>query len=75
LKFIFYSGFGSVTGFIKVGKKHLFVYDRDGNHNEMHPLCVLDFYVHESQQRKGCGLRLFKHMLAVRCCLRLHQIS
>ena len=31
----------------------------------MVPLCVLDFYVHESRQRKGCGKRLFEAMLEV----------
>ncbi|XP_078489292.1 uncharacterized protein LOC100180842 [Ciona intestinalis] len=59
------NGLGCAIGFLKIGKKRLFVLDRDGNHNEMNPLCVLDFYVHESQQRKGCGLCLFKHMLHV----------
>lgn len=59
------NGRGQVIGFIKIGRKQLFVLDRDGTHNEMHPLCVLDFYVHESQQRKGQGLKLFKHMLKV----------
>lgn len=34
---------------------------------EVNPLCVLDFYVHESRQRSGCGKRLFEHMLKVRC--------
>ncbi|XP_076822219.1 alpha-tubulin N-acetyltransferase 1-like isoform X2 [Clavelina lepadiformis] len=57
------NGLGSVIGFVKVGKKRLFVLDHDGNHNEVFPLCVLDFYVHESQQRRGHGLQLFKHML------------
>ncbi|XP_077969120.1 uncharacterized protein LOC120344733 [Styela clava] len=57
------NGKGKVVGFIKIGKKQLFVLDRDGKHNEFHPLCVLDFYVHESQQRKGHGLKLFKYML------------
>ena len=27
------------------------------------PRCVLDFYVHESLQRQGVGLRLFEFML------------
>ena len=27
------------------------------------PLCVLDFYVHESMQRRGIGRRLFDEML------------
>ena len=29
----------------------------------MYPLCVLDFYVHESRQRSGCGKNLFEYML------------
>ncbi|CAH8602065.1 unnamed protein product [Heterobilharzia americana] len=29
----------------------------------MCPLCVLDFYVHESHQRQGCGRKLFDFML------------
>jgi len=31
--------------------------------HEIEPLCVLDFYVHESCQRKGLGFALFRHML------------
>ena len=31
--------------------------------NEVYPMCVLDFYVHESRQRSGCGRRLFETML------------
>ncbi|XP_064616591.1 alpha-tubulin N-acetyltransferase 1-like [Liolophura sinensis] len=54
---------GVVIGFIKVGRKKLFVYDNNGVQHEMNPLCVLDFYVHESRQRRGCGRRLFQHML------------
>ena len=57
------NGHGSVLGFIKVGRKQLFLLDCDGNQNEITPLCVLDFYVHESKQRQGCGLRLFRFML------------
>eukprot|EP00499_Haloplacidia_sp_CaronLabIsolate_P002742 CAMPEP_0196784530 /NCGR_PEP_ID=MMETSP1104-20130614/17185_1 /TAXON_ID=33652 /ORGANISM="Cafeteria sp., Strain Caron Lab Isolate" /LENGTH=71 /DNA_ID=CAMNT_0042154815 /DNA_START=41 /DNA_END=253 /DNA_ORIENTATION=- len=30
---------------------------------EMSPLCVLDFYVHESCQRQGVGKQLFDVML------------
>ena len=59
------SGKGAVIGIIKVGSKKLFVYDRDGEQHEMQPLCVLDFYVHESRQRNGCGKKLFQHMLQV----------
>jgi alpha-tubulin N-acetyltransferase 1 len=44
-----------VIGFIKMGKKNLFIRDELGNIKEISPLCVLDFYVHESQQRNGYG--------------------
>lgn len=62
---IHFSGEGSVVGFLKVGRKKLFVYDAAGAHHELQPLCVLDFYVHESKQRMGCGRTLYEHMLLV----------
>ncbi|NXJ58283.1 ATAT acetyltransferase, partial [Spizaetus tyrannus] len=37
--------------------------DHNGAHNEAEPLCVLDFYIHESLQRHGYGRELFQHML------------
>jgi alpha-tubulin N-acetyltransferase 1 len=52
-----------VVGLLKVGLKKLFVYDQGGTQHEMNPLCILDFYVHESRQRQGCGKFLFDHML------------
>lgn len=52
-----------VLGFIKVGYKKLFLRDRNNNVHEVNPLCVLDFYVHESTQRKGIGKLLFDYML------------
>lgn len=45
----------SVLGLLKVGEKNLFYHDNMGNIKELHPLCVLDFYVHESMQRMGVG--------------------
>ncbi|XP_059691235.1 LOW QUALITY PROTEIN: alpha-tubulin N-acetyltransferase 1, partial [Gavia stellata] len=54
---------GAVVGFLKVGYKKLFLLDRNGAHNEAEPLCVLDFYIHESLQRHGYGRELFQHML------------
>lgn len=33
------------------------------NYHEISPLCVLDFYVHESQQRGGYGKTIFDFML------------
>ncbi|TGZ67626.1 hypothetical protein CRM22_004699 [Opisthorchis felineus] len=54
-----------VIGFLKTGKKRLFMHDKQGLCTETEPLCVLDFYVHESCQRKGHGKRLFDYMLQV----------
>ena len=54
-----------VVGLLKVGCKKLFVYDYHGAQHEMQPLCILDFYVHESCQRRGYGKKLFEYMLQV----------
>jgi len=53
----------AVVGLLKVGKKNLFMVNQQGEQNEVYPMCVLDFYVHESRQRSGCGRRLFETML------------
>ncbi|XP_048375991.2 alpha-tubulin N-acetyltransferase 1 isoform X2 [Stegostoma tigrinum] len=58
-------GKGAAIGFLKVGHKKLFVLDGRGAHNEMEPLCVLDFYVHVSLQRHGYGKELFDYMIQV----------
>ena len=50
-------------GFIKVGYKHLFIYDEIGTPMEINPLCVLDFYTYETCQRKGYGKIMFSEML------------
>ena len=53
-----------VLGFLKVGVKDLFFHDQTGNWSEkLQPFCLLDFYVHETQQRKGFGLELLNFML------------
>ncbi|XP_033075518.1 alpha-tubulin N-acetyltransferase 1 isoform X7 [Trachypithecus francoisi] len=57
------AGKGAVIGFIKVGYKKLFVLDDREAHNEVEPLCILDFYIHESVQRHGHGRELFQYML------------
>lgn len=51
---------------LKTGQKGLYVFDRYGQHYQVSPPCVLDFYIHESRQRNGLGKRLFEHMLGVR---------
>ncbi len=63
--FLFSSNLGSVIGFLKVGVKRLYVHDSHGQVHERTPVCVLDFYVHESKQRSGYGKKLFDVMLEV----------
>ena len=41
-----------VFGMLRTGVKRLFVTER-GQWRELTPVCVLDFYVHESCQRTG----------------------
>ncbi|XP_065916526.1 alpha-tubulin N-acetyltransferase 1-like [Dysidea avara] len=52
-----------LVGILKVGKKRLFLMDARAVQHEVEPLCLLDFYVHESKQRLGCGKKLFEAML------------
>ena len=54
---------GTPSGFLKVGVKHLFYLTPRGAYIEFDPLCVLDFYVVESEQRKGLGIALFNYMI------------
>ena len=54
-----------VLGGLKVGHKSLFIRDQEGTYSNVKPLCVLDFYVHESCQRQGIGRRLFEVSLAI----------
>ena len=65
LCFFHFRGNGAVVGILKIGNKRLFVYNHQGTVQELEPICVLDFYVHESRQRMGCGRRLFDYMLEV----------
>ncbi|ERL95283.1 hypothetical protein D910_12549 [Dendroctonus ponderosae] len=64
------NGKGAVTGMLKTGTKGLYVFDRNGQHYQVSPQCVLDFYIHESRQRTGLGRRLFEHMLQVKAANR-----
>ncbi|CAJ0610031.1 unnamed protein product [Cylicocyclus nassatus] len=52
-----------LIGLLKVGKKHLYLTDIEQKRYEEEPLCILDFYVHDSVQRRGNGHMLFEHML------------
>lgn len=53
-------------GYIKYGKKSLYLYQKDGKLIQSDPFCLLDFYVDEKIQRSGIGLLLFSKMLEVR---------
>ncbi|CAG8547078.1 6603_t:CDS:2 [Paraglomus brasilianum] len=52
-----------VVGILKVGRKKLFLVEEEGIQYEIEPLCILDFYVHESFQRLGYGKKIFETML------------
>lgn len=56
-------GKGAVLGLLKMGRKGLYIFDREGQHHLLKPLCVLDFYVNEAYQRQGLGKKIFEHML------------
>ncbi|KAH8325899.1 hypothetical protein KR067_009750, partial [Drosophila pandora] len=59
------SGRWAVTGLLKVGTKNLFLFDEKGvcRRADQTP-AILDFYIHESRQRRGLGKVLFDKMLA-----------
>ncbi|OMJ84609.1 hypothetical protein SteCoe_14200 [Stentor coeruleus] len=52
-----------VVGILKTGVRKLFYTNEIGKLIEMSPLCLLDFYVHESFQRSGYGKELYEYML------------
>lgn len=52
-----------VLGLLKIGIKNLWISHNKGPVKEIKPMCVLDFYVHESCQRMGVGRQLFEYML------------
>lgn len=58
-------GNGTVLGMLKVGVKHLYLFDSSGENHEAYADCILDFYIHESKQRMGLGKKLFEYMLKV----------
>lgn len=51
-------------GFIKVGFRNLFLWDRLGVQHEKKLLCLLDFFTHPDCQRKGYGRKMIDKMLA-----------
>ncbi|GIL83039.1 hypothetical protein Vretifemale_11855, partial [Volvox reticuliferus] len=57
-----------VLGGLKIGTKRLYVRTVTADLREIEPICVLDFYVHESCQRRGVGKALFEHFLNTEGC-------
>lgn len=58
-------GSASVVGILKVGLKDLYLIDSAVQHHEVTIRCVLDFYIEESMQRCGYGIKLFNYMLGM----------
>ena len=55
-----------MKGYIKYctpGSKNLYFYSKKGAVKEFSPYCLLDFYVLDTKQRSGIGIKLFKRML------------
>lgn len=55
----------AVLGLIKVGGKTLFIMRLGGEHCEISPLCLLDFYIHKGKQRQGLGKEFFDAVLRI----------
>lgn len=49
--------------YLKVGKKHLYLYDEKMIPYEGSFICLLDFYVHSQYQRRGIGYRFFNAII------------
>lgn len=52
-----------VVGLLKMGWKKLYVHDRKGSQTEAMVFCLLDFYISETRQRRGYGIKLMDYML------------
>lgn len=52
-----------VVGLIKMGWKKLYVHDQNGSPTEATVFCLLDFYISETRQRRGYGIKLMDYML------------
>ena len=48
----------TALGFVKIGPKRLFLWDRLGEQHELQPICLLDFFTYPSEQRKGYGRKM-----------------
>jgi alpha-tubulin N-acetyltransferase 1 len=60
-------------GFVKIGMRNLFLWDKKGVQHEKKIMCLLDFFVVPTCQRKGYGRKLIDAMLED-CGLQMKQI-
>jgi alpha-tubulin N-acetyltransferase 1 len=61
--YILTEGGKKVMGFVKVGVRNLFLWDRKGVQHEKKVLCLLDFFTYPICQRQGHGRRMINAML------------
>lgn len=52
-----------VVGLLKMGWKKLYLFNKKGSRTEAMVYCLLDFYIHETRQRHGYGIKLMDYML------------
>lgn len=52
------------VGFVKIGRRRLFLWDPTGSQREYNLICLLDFFVSPNSQRRGYGRVLIDRMLA-----------
>lgn len=52
----------TILGFLKIGPRHLFMWDHSGIQHEMNITCLLDFFTYQVCQRKGYGKKLIDYM-------------
>lgn len=53
----------TVYGFVKIGTRNLFLWDRKGIQHERKGICLLDFITYPQCQRKGYGKKMIDAML------------
>ena len=53
----------SVLGFVKIGPRNLFLWDRIGVQHERKGICLLDFFTYPECQRRGYGKKMIDEML------------
>ena len=52
-----------IVGFIKIGSRRLFLWDKMGVQHELKTVCLLDFFTYPNCQRKGYGKKMIDRLL------------